>query len=108
MQDAVVEVLAPAGGQFGPVLTGRDAVVGQCGEGLADACQWDAQALRHPDERDAPQRLAGVAALIAAGAAGMNEALALIEVQGRNGHSAAVRHLARREFVDQLHELNNS
>jgi hypothetical protein len=29
-------------------------------------------------------------------------------VQGRDGYSAAVRHLARREFVDQLHELNNS
>ena len=42
---------------------------GQGGQGLADAGQRDAEALRHPDERDPPQRFAGVAALVAAGAA---------------------------------------
>ena len=69
VQDAVVEILAPARRQPGPVLAGRDAIVGQGGQGLADARQRDAEALRHADERDAPQRLAGVAALVAAGAA---------------------------------------
>jgi hypothetical protein len=29
-------------------------------------------------------------------------------VQGRDRHTAAMSHLARREFVDQLHDLNPS
>ena len=65
VQDAVVEVLAPAGRQPRPVLARRDAVGGQGGQRLADAGQRDAEPLRHPDERHAPQGLAGVAALVA-------------------------------------------
>ena len=44
-EGAVVEILPPAGRQVGPVLAGRDAIGGQGGQGLADACQRDAEAL---------------------------------------------------------------
>jgi hypothetical protein len=64
--------------------------------------------LAHPDERDATQRLAGVPPLVAAGALAGDEALTFIKVQRRDGNAAADRHLARCEFVDQLHDLNHS
>src|SRR5262249_30088353 len=74
VQDAVVEVLAPACGEFGPVLAGRHAIGGQGDQGLADAGERDAEALRHADECDPAQRLPCVSALIATGAPAGDEA----------------------------------
>src|SRR5262249_5541039 len=90
VQDAVVEILPPARRQPSPVLAGRDAVGGQGGQGLADAGQRDAEALRHADECDAPERLARVSTLIATGAAAVYEAFAFVEVKRRYGHTAAM------------------
>ena len=108
MQDAVVEVLAPAGGEPGPVLAGRDAIAGQGGQCLADTRERYAEPLAHPDERDAAQGFAGVPPLIAAGALAGDQAFSFVEVQGRYGNAASDGHVARREFVDQLHDLNHS
>src|SRR5262245_13821640 len=89
VQDAVVEVLAPLGREFRPVLAGGDAIVGQRPQRLADAGKWDSEPLRHPDERDTPQRLAGVSALVSAGASAGDEAFPLVEVQRRHRDTTA-------------------
>lgn len=50
------------------------------------------------DEGDPAQGVAAVAALVAAGAAAVDEAFAFVEVQGRDGYSGAVGDLADGEF----------
>jgi hypothetical protein len=77
--DALVEVVAPALRDARPVLPGGRAVVGQQGQRLADAGERDAQALRGADEGDPAQGVTAVAALVAGGAAAVDQTLALLE-----------------------------
>ena len=65
------------------------ALLGELGERLPDRGERDADALRGPDERDPAQRVPGVAALVARGAAAADQALGLVEVQGGDGGAAA-------------------
>lgn len=51
------------------------------------------------DEGDAAQGVSVVAALVARGAAAVDEALAFVEVQGGDGHSGALGDLADGEFL---------
>ena len=99
--DAGVEFVAPLGGDRGPVLAGGGAVVGQLVQGLTDAGQRDAHALGDADEGHPPQGVALVAALVAGRAATTDEALAFVEVQGRDGHSGAFGDLADGEFLGE-------
>ena len=61
--------------------------------------QRDAEALRHPNERHPAQRLPGIAALVARRAAAADQPFAFVEVQSRDGHAAAVGHLAGSQLV---------
>ena len=70
----------PADSRAQSLLVGTRSV-GQRGQRLADARQRNAEPLRHPDERDPAQRLAGVAALVARRAPAGDQALAFVEVQ---------------------------
>ena len=97
--DACVEFVAPALGDAGPVGAGGGAVVGEFLEGLADAGQGHADALGDADEGDPAQGVAAVAALVSAGAAAVDEALAFVEVQGGDGDSGAFGDLADGEFL---------
>ena len=107
VHDALVEILPPPGRKARPILAGGDAVRRQCREGVADACQWDAEPLRHPDECDTAQGFAAVAALVAAGAPAGDQSFALVEVQRGDRDTAAEGHLAGRQLV-YLHDLNFS
>lgn len=97
--DARVEFVAPLFGDGGPVGAGGGAVVGEGFEGLADAGQGHADALGDADEGDPAQGVAAVAALVAAGAAAVDEPLAFVEVQGGDGDSGAFGDLADGEFL---------
>ncbi len=70
----------------------------QHGQRLADPPERYAETLRHSDEGDPPQGVAGVPALVARRAPAADEAFALVEVQRGHGNAAAVRHLAGCEF----------
>lgn len=99
MGDAGVEFVAPLGRDRGPVRACGGAVLGELFQGLADAGQGQAYALGDADEGHTAQGVAVVAALVAGGAAAVDEALAFVEVQCRDGHSGALGHLADGEFL---------
>ena len=95
--DAVVQVCFPTGRQVAPVLGGGDPIVGKRRERVADAGQGNAQALRDFDDGDAAQNIAGVLALIAQGAGGLDEALRFVEMERRNRYSGALSDFANAE-----------
>ena len=97
--DAGVEFVAPLGRDRGPVRACGGAVLGELFQGLADAGQGQAYALGDADEGHTAQGVAVVAALVAGGAAAVDEALAFVEVQGGDGHSGALGDLADGEFL---------
>src|SRR5690606_17936280 len=96
--DAVVELAAPGGRQVGPVVAGRGAAFRQFGEGRLDGLERYAEPLGEPDEGDPAEGVAGVTALVARRAPAADQALRLVEVQGRHGDAAALGELADGEF----------
>jgi hypothetical protein len=87
--DPLVEFLLPAVRGSLPERHGRRRVLGQEAEHLGDQRERDADRLGGADERDPAQRRAVIAALVAGGAAAVDEALALVEAQGGRGDAAA-------------------
>src|SRR5690606_36012904 len=97
--DAVVEVRAPGGRDRLPVALGGGAPLGQAIEFGLDLAQRDAHSLRDADEGDPAQHVARVAPLVSAGATTGDQALALVEVQGRHRDAAALRQLTGGQFL---------
>ena len=61
---------------------------------LADLVEAQADLLRDADERDAPQRVTGVAALPAGRPGGVDQAFGFVEAQRRRRHAGAFAHRA--------------
>jgi hypothetical protein len=83
--DAAVDVGAPGAGEAFPVAAAGRSFGGEGVERLADLFERDAGGAAGLDERDAAQGGARVAALVAAGAVGMDQSLGFVEAEGRGG-----------------------
>src|SRR5690606_25576260 len=97
--DPGVQVAPPLPRQALPVGPGRDPVLRQGRQGLADLCQRHPGALRHLDQRHPPQHRARVAALVAGVAGAADQAARLVEMQRRHGDAAARGNLAHAQPV---------
>src|ERR1044072_6914513 len=97
--DALGEVGAPALRDPRPVLLGQDVVLGEERQHVPDPRQRDADPLRGAYEGHPAERVAGVAALVAGGAAAVDEPFALVEPQRGGGDSAALGQLADRQLM---------
>ena len=94
--DALVQVVPPRGREPLPIATGRRAPIGQSIEGVLDAPERDADRLRRADERHPAQDLAREAPLVPGSARAADEALGLVEMQGRDGRRRCGPPLGRR------------
>jgi hypothetical protein len=97
--DALVEIVTPGRRETFPITRGGGAAVGQLIERRLDPAQGDADALRGPDEGHPAERITGVPALVPLGSAAGDQALRLVEVQGGNGDTTSLRHLAHGELA---------
>ena len=82
LEDAIVEVVAPVGGQSGPIPAPGRASVSELIERALDDPERDANLLGGSDEGDPTQGVPGVPALVAGRAAGGDQAFPLVEAQG--------------------------
>lgn len=89
----------PSGRQPFPICAVRGTAFRKCAEGFPDFRQWNADALRDSDEGDASKRVSLVSTLVAAGPATDDEAFSFVEMQGRDGDTAALGELAGRKFL---------
>ena len=85
-----------------PVALRRCAAGGERVERGADPLERDARGLAGLDQRDAPQRGAVVAALVAVRPPRGDQALALVEAERGRGDAAALRELADRQVRSHL------
>src|SRR6266581_7956709 len=100
--DAGVEVVAPLVREAFPVLPGRGTARREPRERGVDLGEGESSGAAGLDERDPPEHGSVVAALVAVGARGLDQALALVEPQSRRRDSAARRDLADRELTSHL------
>src|SRR6266571_2867253 len=100
--DARVEVVSPAVREAFPVLAAGRAASGQARERRPDVGEGDARGSAGLDEGNPAQDGAVVAALVAVGAGGLDQALAFVEAQRRGRDAASLRHLADRELAGHL------
>jgi hypothetical protein len=107
MQDPIVEVRTPSGGEPGPIPAAGNTIGGQRGQRVPDAGQRNPQPLRHLDERHPSQGVAGVAALITRRSTAGDQALSFVEVQRRDGDAGPGRKFAGKQFL-AVHKLNNT
>ena len=89
-------------GQATPVGLAGHAVGRQMGQCLRDLGQRHSHALGHLDHGHPPQHRSCIAALIACGARTLDQALLLIEMQGRYRHPAAAGDLSHTEIRHSL------
>ncbi len=87
----------PAAGCALPVGVARRPVEGHVVEGGLHVGERDPEALGHRDQRHPTEHVPGVAALVARGALGGDEAEVLVEAEGGRGDARAAGHLADRE-----------
>jgi hypothetical protein len=80
--DAPVDVGAPGAREAFPVAAARRASGGEGFERLSDLFERDTGGAPGLDKRDAAEGRARVAALVAAGAVGVDESLAFVEAEG--------------------------
>ena len=73
-------------------------MVGKRRERFANRGQWNSRTLGHFDDGDAAQHLPRISALIALISPAFDEALGFVEVEGRDGDSAARSDFAYCEF----------
>jgi hypothetical protein len=97
--DPLLQLFVPPLGEALPVLAGRGATVGELAQGGAHLGQRDPDPLRDPDQGDPPKGVAVVPALVARGTPARDQALPLVEVEGRDRHAAAGRELPDRELL---------
>lgn len=87
----------------GSVPLGVDSEVGRLRSVIlhrpGDELQWNADALRDSDEGDTSKRVSLVSTLVAAGPTTDDEAFSFVEMQGRDGDTAALGELAGRKFL---------
>ena len=80
--------------------------VGQRRQRVADLLEREPDLLRDPDERDAPDHVAGVATLPAVGAGRVQQTLGLVEPQRGGRDAGALAQRADRQLVLELHDAN--
>lgn len=88
-----LELGLPGLGYSLPVAPCRGAAIRQQSEHGADVGQRDPDSLGDADQRHSPEDIALVTALVARGPPAADQALALVEVQRRDRHTAARREL---------------
>ena len=96
--DAVVEVCSPFAGELCPVISSRGASIGELKQRPANGFKWNAGALRRLNDSHAAQHFTRVAALVSLVAPAMEEPFGFVKMEGGDGHTAAPRYLAYREF----------
>jgi hypothetical protein len=99
--DPLVEIVLPGRREPFPIPAGRGAAARQAVEGLLDAPERDAHRLGGADERHPPQYLPGEAPLVPSGSAAVDEALGLVEVEGRDGDTTTGRGLSHGQLGGQ-------
>ena len=99
--DAIVEVIAPTGGEDAPFLSSCGAVIGKGIECILDLFERDASALGGLDDGNAAKDVAGKAALVPFCAPAVNQPLRFVKVDGRNGDTAAFGNFSDGEFSGQ-------
>src|SRR5690349_13437113 len=88
MPDARLKFALPPLGYSLPIAPGRGAIFRQQCQHGGDLSQRNPNSLGDSDQRDPPQHVPLVAALVARGAPAADQALTLIEVQRRDCHTA--------------------
>jgi hypothetical protein len=97
--DALVQVRPPLHREPGPVAAAGGAAITQAAQGLADLAQRDPHPLGGSNERHPTKDITLVAALIAGRSPTGDEAAGLVEMKGRNRHTAPRRDLADGELL---------
>jgi hypothetical protein len=100
--DALVDLGAPAAGEAFPVASGRRPLIREGVEGPLDLFEGDAGGAAGPDDGHAAEGRAPVAALVAAGALGLDQAALFIETERGGGDTAAGGELADRQLTGHL------
>src|SRR5262249_49088767 len=101
-RDPRIELGAPRAREPLPIALRRLLSRGEAVEGGTDPPERDAGRLPRLDQGDAAKRDSRVAALVPAGPPRNDQALALVETEGRGGHSAAPRQLCDRQRLSYL------
>src|SRR5690349_4341030 len=97
--DLLVDARRPVSGDALPVRLVRRTPAGQGLERVPDLVEAETHALSRPDERHATEHVAGIPALVAAGALGLEQPDLLVEPQRGCRHTRPRGQLADRQVV---------